>query len=43
MNCISYESESQTKLPQKQNSSPESESQETKVKSISKNWESIAS
>ena len=45
MNCISYETESKTLLllTQKQNSSPENESQETKVKSISKNWESIAS
>ena len=45
MNCINYDHDPEGKLLlfQKQNPSSENEHQETKVKSISKNWELIAS
>jgi hypothetical protein len=43
MNCINYESENKHLLLPMANASFENENQETKVKSISKNWELMAS
>jgi len=43
MNCINYDSENRHLLLPKTNASFENENQETKVKSISKNWELMAS